>query len=95
MQLMFLGTAAANAYPEAFCRCANCEQARALGGTSLRKRSAALVNDDPLLDLGPDIHEVGAVEDFGRIATGVLGSELTARALADPLARILGVLELA
>jgi phosphoribosyl 1,2-cyclic phosphate phosphodiesterase len=55
MFIMFLGTSAANAYPEAFCRCDNCERARALGGPSLRKRSAALVNDDLLIDLGPDI----------------------------------------
>lgn len=55
MILTFLGTAAANAYPEAFCQCNNCEQARALGGTSLRKRSAALINADLLIDLGPDI----------------------------------------
>ena len=56
MNLTFLGTAAANAYPEAFCLCGHCEQARALGGPSLRKRSAALINDDLLIDLGPDIH---------------------------------------
>jgi len=55
MNITFLGTAAANAFPEAFCRCANCERARALGGPSLRKRSAALINDDLLIDLGPDI----------------------------------------
>ena len=55
MIVTFLGTAAANAYPEAFCRCDNCERARALGGPSLRKRSAALINDDLLIDLGPDI----------------------------------------
>lgn len=55
MKLTFLGTAAANAYPEAFCRCANCEAARRLGGPSLRKRSAAIINDDLLIDLGPDI----------------------------------------
>jgi phosphoribosyl 1,2-cyclic phosphate phosphodiesterase len=55
MHITFLGTAAANAYPEAFCRCANCERARALGGPSLRKRSALLINDDLLIDLGPDI----------------------------------------
>jgi len=55
MIITFLGTAAANAYPEAFCRCYNCERARALGGPSLRKRSAALINDDLLIDLGPDI----------------------------------------
>lgn len=55
MVITFLGTSAANAFPEAFCRCDNCEQARALGGRSLRKRSAALINDDLLIDLGPDV----------------------------------------
>lgn len=55
MLVTFLGTAAANAYPEAFCRCGNCQRARSLGGPSLRKRSAALINDDLLIDLGPDI----------------------------------------
>lgn len=48
MTITFLGTAAANAYPEAFCQCDNCERARALGGANLRKRSAALINDDLL-----------------------------------------------
>src|SRR5262245_43509875 len=55
MRFTYLGTAASNAFPEAFCGCANCESARRLGGPSLRKRSAALVNDDLLIDLGPDI----------------------------------------
>jgi phosphoribosyl 1,2-cyclic phosphate phosphodiesterase len=55
MIVTFLGTAAANAFPEAFCKCKNCEQARALGGPSLRKRSALLVNDDLIIDLNPDI----------------------------------------
>ena len=55
MKLTFLGTSAANAYPEAFCRCKNCERARLLGGPSLRKRSSVLINNDLLIDLGPDI----------------------------------------
>jgi phosphoribosyl 1,2-cyclic phosphate phosphodiesterase len=55
MIITFLGTAAANAFPEAFCKCRNCAEARKLGGPSLRKRSAALINDDLLIDLGPDI----------------------------------------
>jgi phosphoribosyl 1,2-cyclic phosphodiesterase len=55
MIITFLGTAAANAFPEAFCKCSNCQQARILGGPSLRKRSAVLINDDLLIDLGPDI----------------------------------------
>jgi phosphoribosyl 1,2-cyclic phosphate phosphodiesterase len=56
MRLTFLGTSAANAYPEAFCRCANCQRARLLGGPSLRRRASVLINDDLLVDLGPDIH---------------------------------------
>jgi phosphoribosyl 1,2-cyclic phosphate phosphodiesterase len=55
VHVTFLGTGAANAYPEAFCSCANCQAARNEGGRSLRKRSSALVNDDLLIDLGPDI----------------------------------------
>ena len=55
MKLTFLGTAGANAFPEAFCRCHNCRAARLDSGRSLRKRSAALINNDLLIDLGPDI----------------------------------------
>lgn len=61
MNLTFLGTAAANAYPEPFCQCDNCQQARLLGGPSLRKRSAALVNDDLLIDFGPDVLTASAL----------------------------------
>lgn len=55
MKISFLGTSAANACPIPFCACDNCERSRALGGASLRKRAAVLVNDDLLIDLGPDI----------------------------------------
>ncbi len=55
MRLTFLGTSASEGYPDAFCDCANCESARSLGGSSLRKRSAALIGDDLLLDFGPDL----------------------------------------
>jgi phosphoribosyl 1,2-cyclic phosphodiesterase len=61
MKITFLGTAAANAFPEAFCSCKNCKQARSLGGKSLRKRSSALINDDLLIDLGPDIMSAAAM----------------------------------
>jgi phosphoribosyl 1,2-cyclic phosphate phosphodiesterase len=56
MQLAFLGTSAANAFPEAFCSCPNCLQARSLGGPSLRRRASVLVDDALLIDLGPDLH---------------------------------------
>ena len=55
MRATFLGTAASEGYPDAFCACANCQHARALGGPSLRKRSSLLINDDLLIDLGPDL----------------------------------------
>lgn len=55
MKLTFLGTAASEGYPDAFCGCPNCEHARRLGGPSLRKRSSVLINNDLLIDLGPDL----------------------------------------
>jgi phosphoribosyl 1,2-cyclic phosphate phosphodiesterase len=55
MKLTFLGTAASEGYPNAFCACDNCQQARELGGPSLRKRCSALINDDLLIDFGPDL----------------------------------------
>lgn len=64
MQTTFLGTAAANAYPEAFCKCENCQKARVLGGKSLRKRSAMLINDDLLIDLGPDIMAASQIHNI-------------------------------
>jgi phosphoribosyl 1,2-cyclic phosphate phosphodiesterase len=63
MKITFLGTAAANAFPEAFCKCPNCAEARLLGGPSLRKRSSALVNSDLLIDLGPDIMAASHMHD--------------------------------
>lgn len=63
MKLTFLGTSAANAFPEAFCSCENCEGARFLGGPSLRKRSSAIVNDDLLIDFGPDIMTAAQIHE--------------------------------
>ncbi len=55
MRLIFLGTAAAEGYPGIFCNCPNCIEARALGGRNRRYRSALLVNDNLLIDFGPDL----------------------------------------
>jgi phosphoribosyl 1,2-cyclic phosphate phosphodiesterase len=55
VRLLFLGTGASQGYPAVFCRCDNCEAARRQGGRSIRRRSALLVDDDLLLDFGPDI----------------------------------------
>lgn len=55
MRFTFLGTSASEGYPNAFCACDNCERARAAGGPSLRKRCAALVDEELLIDLCPDV----------------------------------------
>lgn len=74
MQLFFLGTAAAEGYPGIFCDCANCREARALGGRNLRFRSAMLVNNDLLIDFGPDL--LAATQRFNcslaQVTTGLV-----------------------
>ncbi len=63
MRLTFLGTGGSEGYPAAFCDCARCTRARALGGRNLRRRSSLLVDDALLLDLGPDV--VAALQATG------------------------------
>lgn len=60
MQLTFLGTAAAEGYPNAFCACSNCETARSRGGRNIRRRSSALIDGQFLIDLGPDLQSASA-----------------------------------
>jgi phosphoribosyl 1,2-cyclic phosphodiesterase len=55
MRITFLGPAAAEGFPYQFCACPNCVDARAEGGPSLRMHSAALITNDLLIDLGPDL----------------------------------------
>lgn len=54
MELLLLGTAAAEGWPAAFCECPHCEEARRRGGANLRLRSGALIDDDIKIDFGPD-----------------------------------------
>ena len=56
MKLTYLGTAAAEAVPAIFCNCDICNEARKLGGKNIRTRSQALINDDLLIDFGPDTY---------------------------------------
>jgi phosphoribosyl 1,2-cyclic phosphate phosphodiesterase len=55
MKITFLGTAAAEGIPSPFCDCPTCEHARAEGGRNLRRRQSFLINDDLLVDIGPDL----------------------------------------
>ena len=54
MKIAFLGTAAATSYPLAFCQCDYCKHARSNGGKDIRKRASIVVNNDLLIDFGPD-----------------------------------------
>ncbi len=54
MKIKFLGTAAYEGVPALFCTCDVCKHAREAGGHSLRSRCQALVDDELLLDFGPD-----------------------------------------
>jgi len=69
MHLMFLGTAAAEGYPDPFCACDNCEASRAEGGPALRMRSSALINDELIIDFGPDL--LSAAMRFGLRLTNI------------------------
>jgi phosphoribosyl 1,2-cyclic phosphate phosphodiesterase len=55
MKITFLGTAAAEAIPSPFCDCSVCEHARSNGGKNMRRRQSALINDELLIDFGPDV----------------------------------------
>ena len=54
MELTIFGTAAAEAWPAPFCRCAVCQEARRRGGPNIRSRSGALLGNDLKIDFGPD-----------------------------------------
>jgi phosphoribosyl 1,2-cyclic phosphate phosphodiesterase len=54
MKIQFLGTSASPSMPLPFCVCEVCRAARQAGGKNLRRRASLLINDEVLIDLGPD-----------------------------------------
>ena len=63
MKITFLGTGAAEGIPTPFCACATCLHARTHRGVNVRRRSSIVVNDDLLVDAGPDLFS--SCVDFG------------------------------
>ncbi len=55
MKITFLGTSAATSFPLVFCKCRVCKNARVRKGKDIRKRASLLINDDLLIDFGPDV----------------------------------------
>ena len=56
MRLQFLGTAAAEAMPAFFCECEVCSYAQKNGGKDIRRRCSYLLDDDTMIDFGPDVN---------------------------------------
>ncbi len=56
MKIRFLGTAAAEGIPGIFCGCKNCVDAREKGGRYVRTRSQVIIDDNLLIDFGPDTY---------------------------------------
>jgi len=56
MNVLFLGTAAAEGFPAPFCGCKSCGRARASGGKNLRLSSGGvLINGELMIDMPADI----------------------------------------
>lgn len=67
-KITLLGTAAIG-YPLAFCNCENCRLARIHKNKSIRKRASILINNDMIIDLGPDTQTAMTMynKDMGKI----------------------------
>lgn len=61
MKITFLGTSAATSCPLVFCKCAVCTNARITKGKDIRKRASLLINEDLLIDFGPDVVTASAM----------------------------------
>ncbi|NLN64623.1 MAG: hypothetical protein GX144_04320 [Clostridiaceae bacterium] len=60
MKITFLGTGAAEMYPAIWCQCENCNKALKEGGRNIRGNSAALIDDDIMLDMNTTCFMVAA-----------------------------------
>ncbi len=63
MRFQILGTAAAERFPALWCECPHCAKARKNGGRDIRRTACYLLDDNTLIDFGPDIH--WQITEFG------------------------------
>ncbi|WP_062108832.1 MBL fold metallo-hydrolase [Bacillus niameyensis] len=54
MKVHFLGTAAAEGFPNPFCKCQACVKARELGGRNIRSRTSVMIDEVLKVDFPPD-----------------------------------------
>jgi phosphoribosyl 1,2-cyclic phosphate phosphodiesterase len=69
MELLLMGTAAAEGWPAPVCDCDGCREARRSGGPNIRSRSGALIDEDVKIDFSPDT--VSQTHRLGRSLTSV------------------------
>ena len=67
MEIVLVGTGAADGWPNPFCRCASCGDARRCG--VVRGQTSALVDDELLIDCGPEVP--AAVVRHNRTLAGI------------------------
>ena len=69
MKVQYYGTAAYEGIPSLFCQCDTCRTAQKRGGKNIRTRAQALIDDQILLDFGPDTvaHHLRFSPDWNRI----------------------------
>ena len=63
MKFKYLGTAAAEVVPALWCTCDTCRKCRQNGGKDIRRRASYLIDDDTMVDFGPDAN--WQVREFG------------------------------
>ncbi len=56
MKVHFLGTAAAEGFPNVFCRCQACQDSRKAKGRNIRTRSSVIIDDAWRVDYPPDAY---------------------------------------
>lgn len=75
MELMYLGSAAAEGWPALFCECDACKEAARRGGRDIRMRTGSLLDGDILIDFTPDL--MAQKQRFGLDLSGVRHCFLT------------------
>lgn len=56
MKIKYLGTGAAEGIPAIFCNCSICKNAKQVKGKEIRTRCQAIVDDEVIIDFGPDTY---------------------------------------
>lgn len=69
MKIHFLGTAASEGFPNVFCSCDACLQARKQGGRNIRSRSSVLIDEGVKIDASADSQQQALREgiDLGKV----------------------------